>query len=216
MDKLAQLEQLHREGLVAILRSPRPEPLVEVCQALAAGGVRVIEITFTVPQAHRVLEQVASRLGSQVLLGAGTVLDGPTARLALASGAQFLVSPHFAPDVLQVALTAGVVCIPGAMTPTEVVRAWQSGADVVKVFPADVVGPGFLKALRGPLPQVRLLPTGGVNLNTAGEFLQAGAFALGVGSALVPKELIERRAWDQIQQRAQQYVQLVKQYRQNQ
>ncbi len=213
VDKLAQLQKIQQTGLVAILRCPRPEPLVDVCQALADGGVEVVEITFTVPQAHRVLEQVASRLGDRVLLGAGTVLDGPTARTALLSGAQFLVSPHFAPDVLDVALRYGAVCMPGAFTPTEVVRAWQAGADVVKVFPADVLGPGYLKALRGPLPQVRLLPTGGVDLETGPQFLQAGAFALGAGSALAPARLIESGQLEEIRHRAAQYVEMVRQAR---
>ncbi len=213
MDKYRQLQRIHQSGLVAILRSPEPDPLADVCQALASGGVEVIEITFTVPQAHRVLEQVARRIGSQVLLGAGTVLDATTARVALLSGAEFLVSPHLDPDVLEVAQTYGAVCMPGAMTPTEVFQAWKQGADVVKVFPADVVGPGFLKALRGPLPQVRLLPTGGINLETGPKFLQAGAFALGVGSSLVTAEMVRQRRWDQVEAQARAFVQMVQQAR---
>ena len=213
VDKLAQLRLIEQTGLVAILRFPRPDPLADVCHALAEAGVKVIEITFTVPRAHRVLEQVSDRLGDQVLLGAGTVLDGETARAALLSGAQFLVSPHFAPDVLDVALRYGVVCMPGAFTPTEVVRAWQAGADVVKIFPADVLGPGYLKALRGPLPQVRLLPTGGVNLETGPRFLQAGAFALGAGSSLAPQAMIQNGDWEGIRRLAAQYVEMVRRAR---
>ena len=190
MTKLASLERIATTGIVAVIRASSGEMLVDVAQALLAGGVEALEITFTVPQAHRVLEQVAARLGDTVLLGAGTVLDPETARIAILSGAEFIVAPTLNLEVIRLCQRYDKLVMPGAFTPTEVLTAWEAGADVVKVFPSDFTGPPYLKALAGPLPQVRLMPTGGVTLETAAAFLRAGAFALGVGSSLVdPKSL---------------------------
>jgi len=186
---------------------------VDVAEALLAGGVEVVEITFTVPRALRVLEQVADRLGDKVLLGAGTVLDPQTARAALLAGAEFVVSPALDVEVIQLCRRYDKLVLPGALTPTEVVTAWQAGADVVKIFPSDLTGPGYLKALHGPLPHVRLMPTGGVDLTTAADFLRAGACALGVGGSLVEKQALATGDLTRIQSLARQFVEVVRQTR---
>jgi len=201
-------------GVVAVVRAPRGEMLVDVAQALLSGGVDTIEITFTVPRAHRVLEQVADRLGDKIALGAGTVLDPETARTALLAGAEFIVAPTVNLDVIRLCRRYDKAALPGALTPTEVLTAWEAGADIVKVFPSDLTGPGYLKALAGPLPQVRLMPTGGVDLNTAADFLRAGACALGLGSALVERKAVLDGDMARIESLAQQFVQIVKETRQ--
>ncbi|HLA85282.1 MAG TPA: bifunctional 4-hydroxy-2-oxoglutarate aldolase/2-dehydro-3-deoxy-phosphogluconate aldolase, partial [Thermoguttaceae bacterium] len=178
------IDRICRTGIVSILRAPSSEGLTDVAEALLAGGVDVVEVTFTVPSAHRVLEQVAARLGDRIVLGAGSILDTETARIAMLSGAQFIVTPTVNLEVIQMCRRYGVPVMPGAMTPTEVLMAWQAGADVVKIFPSEVTGPAHIKALRGPLPQIPLMPTGGVTLKTAGDFLRAGACALGAGGSL--------------------------------
>lgn len=200
-------------GVVAVMRSDRGEILADVAEALAAGGVIAVEVTFTVPQAHRVLETVASRLGQKVVLGAGTVLDPETARIALLSGAEFIVSPTLNLRVIEMCKRYGKLVFPGAFTPTEILTAWEAGADIVKVFPADVGGPGYFKAIHGPLPSVRLMPTGGVDLTTAADFVRAGACALGVGTALVRPELVRAGELREIETLAKQFVEIVRQTR---
>jgi 2-dehydro-3-deoxyphosphogluconate aldolase/(4S)-4-hydroxy-2-oxoglutarate aldolase len=200
-------------GVVAVLRAPNGEVLLDVAEALAAGGVDAVEVTFTVPGAHRVIEQVASRLGNKVLLGAGTVLDTETARIALLSGAEFIVAPTVNLDVIRLCRRYDKAVMPGALTPTEVLTAWEAGADVVKVFPSELTGPGYLKALHGPLPQVRLMPTGGVNLQTAADFLKAGACALGIGGSLVEPKAVAARDMARIESLARQYVEIVRKTR---
>ncbi|HEY5311509.1 MAG TPA: bifunctional 4-hydroxy-2-oxoglutarate aldolase/2-dehydro-3-deoxy-phosphogluconate aldolase [Pirellulales bacterium] len=195
------------------MRAPDGSLLVDVAEALVAGGVDVLEVTFTVPQAHRVLEQVAARLGDRVLLGAGTVLDTETARIALLAGAQFIVSPVVNTDVIQLCRRYDKLVMPGALTPTEILTAWQAGADIVKVFPSDITGPAYLKAVHGPLPQIRLMPTGGVHLHTAADFLKAGACALGVGSSLVEPAAVASGDFERIRSLAAQYVKIVRETR---
>jgi 2-dehydro-3-deoxyphosphogluconate aldolase / (4S)-4-hydroxy-2-oxoglutarate aldolase len=205
-----QLQRILNTGVVAILRAPSGDLLVDVAGALLAGGVNAIEITFTVPKAHRVLEAVADRLGDKVLLGAGTVLDPETARIALLSGAQFVVSPCVNLSTIELCKRYGALVMPGALTPTEILTAWQAGADIVKVFPSEITGPAYLKAIRAPLPQTRLMPTGGVNLQTAAEYLKSGACALGIGGSLVSAEAIKNRDWKGIEALARQYVEIVR------
>ncbi|REK17282.1 MAG: bifunctional 4-hydroxy-2-oxoglutarate aldolase/2-dehydro-3-deoxy-phosphogluconate aldolase [Planctomycetota bacterium] len=210
MSKLDQLARLHDGGIVAVIRADSGELLADVAEALLAGGVEVMEVTFTVPQAHRAIERVAARLGSQVLLGAGTVLDAETARIALLSGAEFIVSPTVNLDVIKLCRRYDKLVLPGALTPTEVLTAWEAGADIVKVFPSDLTGPQYLKALAGPLPQVRLMPTGGVNLQTAADYLRAGSFALGVGSSLVSSSAVAAGDFAKIESLARQFVEIVR------
>jgi 2-dehydro-3-deoxyphosphogluconate aldolase/(4S)-4-hydroxy-2-oxoglutarate aldolase len=213
MSKESQLRQVLEGGIVAVVRSPDSAQLVEVCQALADGGVSTIEITMTVPDALDVVRSVRRALGDRVLLGAGTVLDSETARAALLAGAEYLVAPTVNLDVIRLCQRYDKLVMPGAFTPTEILTAWEAGADIVKVFPADVVGPAFFKALRGPLPQVRLMPTGGVDLTTAADFLRAGACCLGVGGQLVEPKAVAARNFDRIRDLARQYVAVVRQVR---
>ncbi len=213
MSKESQLRQVLECGIVAVVRSPDSQQLVEVTRALADGGVTVVEITMTVPNALEVVRQVRQALGERVLLGAGTILDPETARAALLAGAEYLVAPTVNLDVIRLCQRYDKLVMPGAFTPTEILSAWEAGADVVKVFPADVVGPAFFKALRGPLPQVRLMPTGGVDLSTAADFLRAGACCLGVGGQLVEPRAVAEGNFDRIRDLARQYVAIVKEVR---
>src|SRR5262245_2980184 len=209
MSKEDQLRRVLDCGIVAVVRSPDSQQLVEAARALADGGVTVVEITMTVPDALDVLRQVRSALGDRLLLGAGTILDAETARAALLAGAEYIVAPTLNFDVIRLCQRYDKLVMPGAFTPTEILSAWEAGADIVKVFPADVVGPAFFKALRGPLPQVRLMPTGGVDLTTAAAFLQAGACCLGVGGQLVEPRAVAERNFDRIRELARQYVAIV-------
>lgn len=213
MDRDATLARILRGGIVAVVRSETAEPLVKVVGSLAEGGVTAAEITFTVPDAPDVIREVRRSMGDGVVLGAGTVLDAETARVALLAGAEYLVSPVVNPDVIRLARRYGKVVMPGAFTPTEILAAWEAGADVVKVFPAEVGGPAYFKAIRGPLPQVRLMPTGGVDLTTAEAFLKAGAVCLGVGSSLVEPKAVAAGDFARIRDLAAQYAAIVARFR---
>jgi 2-dehydro-3-deoxyphosphogluconate aldolase/(4S)-4-hydroxy-2-oxoglutarate aldolase len=209
----SQLRRVLDCGIVAVVRASQNDQLVEAAQALADGGVSVVEITMSVPNALDVLRQVRQALGDRVLLGAGTVLDAETARAVLLAGAEFIVAPTLNLDVIRLCRRYDKLVIPGAFTPTEILTAWEAGADIVKVFPADVVGPAFFKALRGPLPQIRLMPTGGVDLTTAADFLKAGACCLGIGGQLVEPKAIAERNFDRIRSLARQYAAIAQQVR---
>ena len=210
MTREKQLHRILECGVVAVVRFDDPGPLVEVMRALADGGVTVAEVTLTVPNALDVIRAATRELGGRVLLGAGTVLDPETARTALLAGAEFLVSPAVNLDVIRLCRRYDKLVMPGAFTPTEVLAAWEAGADIVKVFPADVVGPAFFQALRGPLPQVKLMPTGGVDLTTAAAFLKAGAVCLGVGGQLVEPKAVAARDFARITGLAKQYTEIVR------
>ena len=200
-------------GIVAVIRSEKPDQLIQVVQALAKGGVTAAEITFTVPDADRVIREVRKALGDSIVLGAGTILDTETARTAILAGAEYLVTPCLNLDVIRLAKRYGTAIMPGSFSPTECLAAWEAGADIVKVFPAEVVGPPFFKAMRGPLPQIRLMPTGGVDLNTAESFLAAGACCLGVGSSLVEPKAVAAGDFERIESLAAQYVEIVRKFR---
>lgn len=209
----AKLDQLLDRAVVAIIRSSDASKLVDVAEALVAGGVSVMEVTFTVPRAHLVLEKVADRLGDRVLLGAGTVLDAATARIAILAGAEFIVSPIVSREVIACCRRYSKLSLPGALTPTEIMNAWEAGADIVKIFPSEVTGPAYLKAVHAPLPQVRLMPTGGVNLETAADYLRAGACALGIGGSLVESKTVAAGDFARIENLARQYMAIVRQTR---
>jgi 2-dehydro-3-deoxyphosphogluconate aldolase / (4S)-4-hydroxy-2-oxoglutarate aldolase len=209
MAREQNLQRVIDGGLVAVVRFAEPGPLVHVLKALADGGITVAEVTFTVPDALGVIREAKRQLGDRVLLGAGTVLDPETARAAILAGAEFLVSPAVNIDVIRMARRYDKLAMPGAFTPTEILTAWEAGADVVKVFPADILGPAFFRAMRGPLPQVKLMPTGGVDLTTAGEYLKAGAVCLGVGGQLVDAKLVAAGNFNAIRDLAKQYVDAV-------
>jgi 2-dehydro-3-deoxyphosphogluconate aldolase/(4S)-4-hydroxy-2-oxoglutarate aldolase len=213
MSKEDQLQRVLDCGIVAVVRSPDSQQLVETARALADGGVTVVEITMTVPDALDVVRQVRKSLGDRLLLGAGTILDAETCRAALLAGAEYIVAPTLNLDVIRQCRRYNKLVMPGAFTPTEILAAWEAGADIVKVFPADPVGPAFFKALRGPLPQIRLMPTGGVDLTTAAAFLKAGACCLGVGGQLVEPRAVAEGNFDRIRDLARQYVAIVQQTR---
>ena len=213
MSRIEVVRSIIEGGIVAVVRSPDGAQLAGAARALAEGGVRALEITMTVPDALEVIRVVCQELGNRVLLGAGTVLDAPTARAAILAGAEYIVAPTVNLEVIELCHRYDKAVMPGAFTPTEVLSAWEAGADVVKVFPADVAGPNYLKALLAPLPQVRLMPTGGVDLESAAAFLQAGACCLGVGSALVEKDAVGRQDWKRIRTLAEQFVRIVRKAR---
>lgn len=190
MSRAAVIQQIESLGVVAVIRMNEPDRLRAVVDALAAGGVRVLEVTMTVPRAVDLIREIASTLPGGFLLGAGTVVDAATTTRVIDAGAQFVVSPVFRPAVIDAAHERDVPAMPGCMTPTEILAAWDAGADVVKVFPATGLGPGFLKDVRGPLPHVKLMPTGGVTLANAGDWIRAGAVAVGVGTALLDASAI--------------------------
>src|SRR3954469_20414836 len=213
MQSLSPLDRVLDRVIVAVIRAPSPELLVDVAEALVAGGVEVMEVTFTVPRATQVLEKVAEKLGGRVLLGAGTVLDSETARGAILAGAEFIVSPAVNIGVIELCRRYSKLVMPGALTPTEVVTAWQAGADIVKIFPSELTGPKYIKALKAPLPQIHMMPTGGVNLDTAEEFLKCGACALGIGGSLVEPKAVGSGDFKRIESLARQYVEIVKKFR---
>lgn len=183
-------DAIEREGVVAVIRIKEPEKLRAVVDAIAEGGVRALEVTMTVPGAVELIRRLAPTLPEGFVFGAGTVLDADTAARVIDAGAQFVVSPVFRRSVIEACHARGVPAMPGCFSPTEILDAWDGGADIVKVFPATVLGPGFFKDVRGPLPQVKMMPTGGVTLDNAGDWIRAGAVAVGVGTALLDAKAI--------------------------
>jgi 2-dehydro-3-deoxyphosphogluconate aldolase/(4S)-4-hydroxy-2-oxoglutarate aldolase len=212
--KQAVLTALRESGVVAVIRTESPGDLVAVARALARGGVRFIEITMTVPGALEIIRDAVAELKDErVFIGAGTVLDATTARAAILAGAAFVVGPGFDAETVKLCNTYGVVVMPGAYTPHEILSAWKGGADVVKVFPADLGGPDYIKTVKEPLPQIELLPTKGVDTKTAGAFLKAGAIAVGAGSALVSKALMSAKDYARITENAEQFSRIVREIR---
>jgi 2-dehydro-3-deoxyphosphogluconate aldolase/(4S)-4-hydroxy-2-oxoglutarate aldolase len=199
----ATVEEL---GVVAIIRMQDPAAVRSVVDALAEGGVRAVEVTMTVPRPIELIGEIAPTLPKGFLFGAGTVLDGDTVKRAVAAGARFIVSPVFRRDVIEAAHQEGVPVMPGCFTATEILNAWDAGADIVKVFPATSVGPSYVKDIRGPLPQVKLMPTGGVSIDNVGEWLKAGAVAVGVGSALLDNKAIAAKQFGPITENARRIV----------
>jgi 2-dehydro-3-deoxyphosphogluconate aldolase/(4S)-4-hydroxy-2-oxoglutarate aldolase len=202
-DITAAIEEL---GVVAIIRMQDPAAVRGVVDALAEGGVRAVEVTMTVPRAIELIGEIAPTLPKGFLFGAGTVLDGDTVKRAVAAGARFIVSPVFRRDVIEAAHKEGVPVMPGCFTATEILNAWDAGADIVKLFPATSVGPSYVKDIRGPLPQVKLMPTGGVSIDNVGEWLKAGAVAVGVGSALLDGKAIAAKRFGPIVENARRMV----------
>jgi 2-dehydro-3-deoxyphosphogluconate aldolase/(4S)-4-hydroxy-2-oxoglutarate aldolase len=213
MTRDSPLQSVLECGIVAVIRAPDGNGLVEVTRALAEGGVTAVEITTTVPGALEVLREARRVIDERVLLGVGTVLDTETARAALLAGADFVVTPTLNVDVIRLCRRYDKLVMPGAFTPTEILAAWESGADVVKVFPAELAGPAFLRALRAPLPQVRLMPTGGVDLSNAADYITAGACCLGVGNRLVEPQAVAARDFRRVRDLARQYVSVVRRAR---
>jgi 2-dehydro-3-deoxyphosphogluconate aldolase/(4S)-4-hydroxy-2-oxoglutarate aldolase len=216
MNRSEVLARIREVGIVPVVRAESADEAAQAIDAIRAGGVSVLEITMTVPGAIGLIEDVARRVGSQALVGAGTVLDAETARACILAGARFVVSPALNLDTIACCRRYGVAVLPGALTPTEVVAAWQAGADMVKVFPCSALGgASYIKALKAPLPQVDLVPTGGVNLKTAAEFIKAGSTALGVGADLVDLAALRQNGAATLTERARQFVELVRAARQS-
>ncbi|MBK6749536.1 MAG: bifunctional 2-keto-4-hydroxyglutarate aldolase/2-keto-3-deoxy-6-phosphogluconate aldolase [Pyrinomonadaceae bacterium] len=211
MTKAEIVKQIEDVGLVPVVRASSADEAMQVIEAIKAGGVNVLEITMTVPGAVHVIEKVADKYGSEVLVGAGTILDPETARACLLAGAQFIVSPALNLDTIALCHRYGAPIAPGVLTPTEVITAWSAGVDFVKVFPCGSVGgASYVKNLKGPFPQVKIIPTGGVSLKTAADFIKAGASALGVGTDLVDVNAIREGNAHIITERARQFIEIVR------
>ena len=211
MNKSETISRIIETGLIPVVRAESSDIAMRAIDAIKQGGISVLEITMTVPGAIRVIEEVARRFGEDVIVGAGTVLDSETARACMLAGAQFIVSPALDLDTISCCRRYSIPVMPGAMTPSEVVAAWKAGADFVKVFPANAVGgPSYIKALKAPLPQIALVPTGGVSLKTAADFIKAGAAALGVGADLVDTAALRAGEDKVITARARQFIEIVK------
>ncbi len=208
-EKRRDFQLLSDTGIIGVVRTDSSSRLLQVAAALREGGLNCIEITMTTPGALRAIEEVAGKLDG-VLIGAGTVLDALTARQAILAGARFIVTPTVALDVIEMCHRYSVVVIPGAMTPTEILTAWEAGADMVKVFPAHILGPAYLKAVREPLPQILLVPTGGITAANAGEFIKAGAALVCAGGWLVDKKAVAEGRYEILTERARQLVEAVR------
>ena len=214
MDKREVIQKIVEIGLVPVIRASSEDEAMRVIDAILKGGISVLEITMTVPGAMKVMETVAERYSGDALIGAGTVLDAETARACILSGAQFVISPALNLETIQLCKRYSITVMPGALTPTEVVTAWQAGADFVKVFPCSAMGgASYIKGLKAPLPQIELVPTGGVNLKTAADFINAGSSALGVGADLVDVKAIRAGEASVVTERARQFLKIVQEAR---
>jgi 2-dehydro-3-deoxyphosphogluconate aldolase / (4S)-4-hydroxy-2-oxoglutarate aldolase len=208
------VKRIEDSGVIAVIRMSNTEKLQQVITAISNGGVKALEITMTTPDAIEVIKKISKQISSDFMLGVGPVLDPETARAAILAGAEFVVGPTLNLDVIKMAHRYDKAVFPGAFTPTEILTAWENGADVVKVFPATALGPNFFKDVRGPLPQVKMTPTGGVSLDNAAEFIKCGAACLGVGTAMLDKKLIDASDWDGLSKLAAAFVAEVKKGRQ--
>jgi 2-dehydro-3-deoxyphosphogluconate aldolase / (4S)-4-hydroxy-2-oxoglutarate aldolase len=207
VDQKDVLRRIYEVGVVPVVRAASASEAIQVVEAIRAGGLAILEITMTVPGAVKVIEEIANRYGDEVLVGAGTVLDPKTARACILAGARFVVSPALNVQTIEFCRNSSVAVFPGALTPTEVVTAWQAGADAVKVFPCGAVGGAkYLASLKAPLPQIEMIPTGGVSLATAASFIAAGAFALGVGADLVDLKAMRSGEPERVAQAARAYI----------
>ena len=216
MEKREVFNRMISEGLVPVIRVASAAEAIDVADAIKEGGVTVIEITMSVQGAIDVIKDLTKKYRDEIIMGAGTVLDPETGRAALLAGAQFIVSPTLNLDLIALAHRYSAVVIPGAMTPTEILTAWNAGADMVKVFPAaQLGGPEYLKALRGPLPQILLVPTGGVNLQNAGAFIKAGAAALGAGGELVDKKAVKEKKFNIITENTRAFLKVIREARES-
>jgi len=214
MEKREVFNRMVTEGLIPVIRVFSAQEAMEVSDAIKEGGLTLIEITMSVPGALDTIKELTRKYKDEIIMGAGTVLDPETGRAALLAGAQFIVTPTLNLDLIQLAHRYGVVIVPGTATPTEILTAWNAGADMVKVFPAaQLGGPEYIKAIRGPLPQILLVPTGGVNLQNAGAFIKAGATALGVGGELVDKKAVKEKKFNVITDNTRAFLRVIKEAR---
>ena len=205
MQKDNQIEMIRQTGVIAIIRVDSSRGLLDAAEAIKEGGLGVIEVTMTTPDALDIISEAVRRFGDEVLFGAGTVLDAETARSAILSGAEFIVSPTLDVRTIEVCRRYSKTSIPGCFTPTEILTAWEAGADFVKVFPAGAAGPSYIKAVLAPLPQIPLVPTGGVTIETTGPFLKAGAAAVAAGSSLVSQKILDERNFSLLTERSRKF-----------
>jgi 2-dehydro-3-deoxyphosphogluconate aldolase/(4S)-4-hydroxy-2-oxoglutarate aldolase len=211
MTRTETLRRIGQNGIIPVVRAPSGDDALRVIDALREGGIDVIELTMTVPGAVKLIEELARRYGESVVLGAGTVLDSETARACILAGAAFVVSPMIDETIITNCRTYGVPVLPGGLTPTEIVRAWRAGADMVKVFPCSALGgASYIKSLKAPLPQIELVPTGGVSLTTVGEFIKAGAIAVGAGADLVDVAKARANNAAAVSENARHYLEAIK------
>jgi 2-dehydro-3-deoxyphosphogluconate aldolase/(4S)-4-hydroxy-2-oxoglutarate aldolase len=213
MDKAETLNRVRELGLLAVIRGPSPELTIQMVEALIAGGVCGIEITYSTPEAARVVRTLGQRFGADILLGMGTLTKPDQADEAQAAGAHFVVSPHYEEKLAHAMLSTGLAVMIGALTPTEVMQSYSAGSDVVKLFPGSFAGPAYLKALRGPFPEIPMMPTGGVSADNVAEWFAAGAVAVGAGSELCPPAWAKEGRFADITQRARSFVEAVKRAR---
>ncbi len=213
MDKDKTLQAIKNTGIVPVIRAKSSDEAIKITEAVKEGGIKVLEITMTVPGAISVIKELSDKYRDdpEITIGAGSILDGETARNAILAGAEFIVGPSLNQEMIEVANRYQKVVIPGAMTPTEVVKSMEAGADVVKIFPAALFGPKIIKAIKGPIPQARLLPTGGVSHDNVKEWFKAGSFAVGAGSAIVKGA--EEGDFDQVRDNAARFVELIAEVR---
>ncbi len=209
MSKVETLNVIRDTGVIAIMRARSSDQLIAAADAIKRGGVQVIEVTMTTPGALSVIAEAKERYGTDVIFGAGTVLDAETGRAAILAGADFVVAPTLNLKLVKLCNRYGIPIAPGCYSPTEILTAWEAGADLIKLFPASVGGPALVKAILAPLPQVQIVPVGGVNLDTAAAFIRNGAVALGVGSSLVDQKLLQSGDMDELTRRARAYIEQV-------
>jgi 2-dehydro-3-deoxyphosphogluconate aldolase/(4S)-4-hydroxy-2-oxoglutarate aldolase len=213
MNKPEILDRIKQLGLLAVIRGPSPETTVKMVEALIAGGVTGIEITYSTPNAEAVVKQLDSRYGSKILLGMGTLTNPEQATCAKAAGARFLVSPICEPALVKAMVESGLLTMAGALTPSEVFQAYSLGTDVVKIFPGSLTGPSYIKALKGPFPYIPMMPTGGVSAANAADWFAAGVVAVGAGSELCPPDLAKAGKFEEISKRAADFVKVIEQAR---
>jgi 2-dehydro-3-deoxyphosphogluconate aldolase / (4S)-4-hydroxy-2-oxoglutarate aldolase len=210
LDKITNLNRLKNSKLVAVIRKPKPSQIFQIAEALIEGGVEVLEVTVDTPGSFEMITHLKEKFGTKAIVGAGTVLDAETAKRAIEAGSDFIFSPILDEETIYLTNRYGKISIPGAMTPTEIVRAYQAGADLLKVFPASSLGPKYFKELSGPLGYIPMMPTGGVSLDNVAEFIQSGAAAVGVGSALLNKQVIEEGRFDILKETAQKFIEKIR------
>ncbi|WP_407270871.1 bifunctional 4-hydroxy-2-oxoglutarate aldolase/2-dehydro-3-deoxy-phosphogluconate aldolase [Radiobacillus sp. PE A8.2] len=210
ISKASLIDRLVKSGVVAVIRQVPIDAVEKVCEHLIKGGVNALEVTVDDPNGYSIIRNLTNRFKDEAIIGAGTVLNAQSAQKAIDNGAEFIVSPTLSEDVIKTTLRYGKVSVPGVMTPTEALTAFEHGADMVKVFPASSVGASFIKNMRGPLPQIPIMTTGGINLDNAAEFIEAGAVAIGAGGNLVNNKLIKEAKFEEIEKIAKSYIEIVK------
>ncbi|PAV28327.1 2-dehydro-3-deoxyphosphogluconate aldolase [Virgibacillus profundi] len=213
IEKIETMMKIRENGIIAVIRSIPEEKVSDLADVLISSGIKALEITVENKNALSIIEYLSNKYDDQIIIGAGTVLDSTSAKLAISKGADFILSPNLNTEVVKTTLRYGKVSIPGVMTPTEMLHAIENGADMVKVFPASVLGTNFIKDVKGPFPHIPIIPTGGINLDNVKSFIEAGSEAVGIGGSLINKDAINRADFDSIKEIASQYVQEVKKAR---